>query len=177
MITLALACALAGCAQAGDHDYQGEGEEPAQVASMFPTPVTKADYEDAVHLTSDCMGKTKVQLVNYGWDPIDQQGMILIYRAPGVPKAEVSDTARKCRAQHLDAVEARYKHDHEAFMAPKLMKIVQGCLTTKGISLTGQERNPEDLLEAVPEDKLVDLLDCVHPNANKLYPGLPIEFP
>ncbi|MFI7131581.1 hypothetical protein ACIBQ1_38305 [Nonomuraea sp. NPDC050153] len=178
MVVLVLWGSPAGCAQAGDPQLQTGAREPSQTATgISAVPVTRADYEDAVGHTRDCMRKSAVQLVSYGWDPIDQQDMILTYRAPGVPEATVFDVARKCRARHLNAVEARYRNDHQALMIPELMKRVQHCLKAKGVSVTGQERNPGDLLAVVSEDRLMDLLDCVHQNANQLYPTLPIEFP
>ncbi len=124
------------------------------------------------------MAKSSVELVSYGWDPIDQQGPILGYKAAKkVPENEVFEVARKCRAKHLNAVEARFSANNKALMVPKLMAAVQRCLDGKGVPVTGREKNSSDLLAVVPKDQLMDLLDCVHQNANSLYPGLPIEFP
>ncbi|MEV4582954.1 hypothetical protein AB0K16_58075 [Nonomuraea jabiensis] len=124
------------------------------------------------------MARSSVELVSYGWDPIDRQGLILGYKAAKkIPENTVFEVAHKCRAQHLDAVEARFSETHKALMAPRLMAAVQRCLEGKNIPVTGREKNPSDLLAVVPKGQIMDLLDCVHQNANNLYPGVPIEFP
>ncbi|WP_440098506.1 hypothetical protein [Streptosporangium sp. H16] len=175
------ACATA--MGAGRPVLTDDSPQPSEAASVHSEPtssaaVTREHYEDAVHRTKDCMAKSSVELVSYGWDPIDQQGPILGYKAAKkVPENEVFEVARKCRAKHLNAVEARFSANNKALMVPKLMAAVQRCLDGKGVPVTGREKNSSDLLAVVPKDQLMDLLDCVHQNANSLYPGLPIEFP
>ena len=127
--------------------------------------------------TEECMAKSQVELVNRGWNPVNGQEFILTYRAKTVPGDKVFEIAHACRATHLNAAEAGYKEDNPAIMAPELMKAIQQCLTDKGIRVTGQEKNSQDLVEAVPTSRRVDLLDCVHDNGRKMYPALPITFP
>ncbi len=90
---------------------------------------------------------------------------------------EVLDVAQTCRAANFDAVEARFRRDNPARMAPDLMTAVQACLTSKGFAVTGREENPEDLIRLVPRERIRELAACVQDSGRRLYPELPIEFP
>ncbi|WP_328367583.1 hypothetical protein OHQ88_23200 [Micromonospora zamorensis] len=185
-VVVALALGLAGCtsktpASQPQGGIDGETRPTAgpikSNGSSIPENLTDADYAEALRLTSNCMAKSNVELVNRGLNPVNGHEAILTYRSASVPGDKVFEIARVCRATHLDAVEAGFREQHPALMAPELMKAISKCLTDKGISLTGQEKNSQDLTDVVPKNRRLDLLDCVHDNGRKMYPALPITFP
>jgi len=137
--------------------------------------VTDAVYEAAVGRFAECLQQDEIELLNDGWDPVDHERMVLRYSAPGLSANEVGERSMKCRAAHLEAAADAYTQDNPSSMAPELMAAIRSCLAGKGIELTGQERNPQDLLRAVPEEK--ELRSCVHTSAGQLYPNMSIMFP
>ncbi|WP_307628721.1 hypothetical protein [Streptomyces turgidiscabies] len=169
---MALLCGLAGCSS----ETGTSRSAPASGGGRPSGKVTDAVYEAAVGRFAECLQEDGMELLNDGWDPVDHEGMVLSYRAPGMSANEVSEISLKCRATHLDAVAEAYKQDNKSFMAPELMAAVRRCLAGKGIELTGRERNPQDLLRAVSGEK--ELRSCVHTSAGRLYPNLStIVFP
>lgn len=175
----------ASCSSAsGGHERQssngeiGPGAEPSRLGDgAVSGKMTKAEYEAAVRQMENCLAQSHVELVNAGWDPIDHEGMILGYKAPGLSEEKTLQVVRTCRGAYLDAAEERFKQDNKSYMAPELMRAVQTCLTDKGIAVTGREENPEDLIRVVPRERTKDLLECVHRNGKAIYPTLPITFP
>ncbi|MFJ6758651.1 MULTISPECIES: hypothetical protein [unclassified Streptomyces] len=164
---------LAGCSsQAG-----GAGRSAPAGGEARPTgKVTDAVYEAAVDRFAECLAAEGIELVNEGWDPVDHEKMVLRYSAPAKSANEVGKVTTKCRTAHLDAVAAAYTEDNASLMAPDLMTAVRDCLAEKGIGLSGRERNPQDLLRAVPGGD--ELRTCVHASAARLYPELStVAFP
>ena len=177
---------LAGCSSrsdAGERTGDKTAASPTAAASPVATDsvvsvrMTRGDYEVAVGELKDCLTRSQVELVNEGWDPVDQQGMLLGYRAPQLADERVLEVARQCRAAHFDAAAARFRRDNAARMEPALMKAVQACMKDRGFKVTGREENPDDLVAAAPKDKIWEVADCVRLSSRKLYPDKPVEFP
>ncbi|WP_327418827.1 hypothetical protein [Streptomyces sp. NBC_01233] len=164
---------LAGCSsQPGGADRSA----PAGGEARPTGKVTDAVYEAAVGRFAECLAAEGIELLNEGWDPVDHEKMMLRYSAPAKSANEVGKVTKKCRAAHLDAVADAYTQDNASLMAPDLMTAVRGCLAEKGIEISGKERNPEDLLRAVPGED--ELRTCVHASAGRLYPELSaVVFP
>jgi hypothetical protein len=181
LVTGLVGCSSVRTDQPGTADRPGSGASASISASTpvaTPSLVTKRDYEQAVRLMGDCAADNDVELVNGGWDPVTNQRMMLGWNAPGMTADESADIVRRCRAAHLDAVEARYAAQHPARMSPELMSAVRNCLTDQGLSVSGHERTAQDLLKTVPEGDQEKLLRCVHTEAYKVYPDLQaITFP
>lgn len=186
MATL-LVTGLVGCSSATQADrprttgLQGTGagvRSAASAPAVAPSRVTEHDYEHAVRLMGACAAKSKVELLNAGWDPVTNQRMMLGWKAPSMAADQSREVVRKCRVSHLDAVEAQYAAQHRPWMSPELMSAVRKCLTDKGISVTGRERTAQDLHTTVPHPQETKLYDCVHTVAYKVYPGLQVvRFP
>jgi len=134
--------------------------------------VTASDYEAAVGRFGVCLAESGIELINDGWDPIDNERIILRYGAPGMTYDELSQATERCRSTHLEPVATKYSEDNQSHMAPELMAAVQECLRNGNIQLTGRELNPQDLLDAVPQNRQEELRFCVRESVRRLFPSL-----
>jgi hypothetical protein len=120
------------------------------------------------------MERSGVELINAGWDPVANQRMIIGWKAPGMTGDESAKVLHGCRALHLDETESRYIKDNPARMSTDLMLAIRECLGGNGLPTTGLERTAQDLIEAVPESRQMNLHDCVHESAKEVYPDLKV---
>lgn len=183
VLLVVLAGGLTGCSASGSVDSSA-GDDPTPTAgaetsaspsAMAGAPlakVTTEDYEVAVGQLDECLKKVGVELINDGWDPVDNERMLLRYKSPGMSFERGDQLYQNCVNAHLKPVEDRYNQDNKAHMEPALMAAVQDCVRGKGISLSGREDNPADLLAAVPETSRQALRDCVRESVSKVYPNL-----
>jgi hypothetical protein len=183
VLLVALVCGLAGCSAStsAGPPVTGETSPPPSVttsASSSTTAeavrgkVTTADYEAAVRKLDGCLTKAGLQLINDGWDPVDNEQMLLRYKAPGMSFERGDKLYEECAATNLKPVADKYYQDNGSHMEPALMAAVQACVRRQGITLTGREQDPADLLAAVPEKKQQILRDCVRTSVTKIYPNL-----
>ncbi|WP_328367593.1 hypothetical protein OHQ88_23230 [Micromonospora zamorensis] len=174
---------LAGCLSANAEPSSGRNAQARKASPVSSgegvntSVVTRQDYEAGVRETEVCLSEANVEQKNFGWDPVGNDEMILLYKSPVMSVKEALEVAEKCQAEHLDAVRAGYQRDNPSFMSPELMKAVQACVRGKGISLTGREKSPTDLMQSVPQKLLFNLVDCVHDAASEMFPKTPIQFP
>jgi hypothetical protein len=178
VLAAVLLIGLAGCADknhAAPTTSAGGGgpltpSASAPGADSHRAKVSTRDYEAAVGRLRTCLQKSGIELINDGWDPVDNERMILRYKAPGADFKTVDTLTGECESAYLDPVASRYVEDNGSHMEPDLMAAVQKCLTGKGVDLTGREKNPADLLKAVPERRHEELRECVRGALNEQYP-------
>ncbi|MEU2702576.1 MULTISPECIES: hypothetical protein [Micromonospora] len=173
---------LTGCSTTGAEEQRraptaSRASSAPPSAGTTPAPVTRQDYEAAVRRTEACVAKSNVKQKNYGWDPVGNDEMILLYKSPVMPTVKALEFAQKCQADHLDAVRIGYQKSNPQYMAPELMKAVRTCLKERDVPVTGLEKGPNDLIESVPQKRFTVLVECVHSQASKLFPSVPIQFP
>jgi hypothetical protein len=183
VLLVALLCGPAGCSAststgppaAGETSAAPEAPAAGEKSAAPETPrrkVTTADYEGAVRLLDGCLKKAGIQLLNDGWDPVDNERMLLRYKAPGMSYERGDELYQACAVTHLKPVADDYLRDNRSHMEPALMTAVQRCVTAAGVALSGREDNPADLLAAVPEDRQQILRDCVRTSLASTYPKL-----
>ncbi|MET7426009.1 hypothetical protein [Dactylosporangium sp. NPDC005555] len=184
VVLVALLSGLAGCSTAtgSGQPRVGDTQSPTpSVATDTASPpskkVTTADYEAAVSSLETCLKQAGLELFNDGWDPVDNERMLLRYKAAGMSFEQGDDIYHRCAVTYLEPVENRYNQDNKSHMEPALMTAVQACLKNKKISVSGREDNPTDLLAAVPANRHQDLRDCVRVSVKKVYNDLATSFP
>jgi hypothetical protein len=177
ILLAALLIGLTGCSttpEAGQPRPTRVEEEPSTSAAAPSgrAKVTAGDYEAAVGRLAACLKESRIELLNDGWDPVDNERIILRYKAPGMDYEQVSKVAGRCESMYLTDVAARYTQDNKSHMAPELMAAVRACLKAREIELSGREQNPDDLLNAVPPNRHDELRACVRNSVRVLYPNL-----
>jgi hypothetical protein len=168
-----LAAVTAGC-----FSFSTGGSSAGLSQGPRQPPTTQEELKKAIDIFGRCLSDSRIELVNSGWDPVNQQRFILSFPAPGMPDDELTRAVDTCRSKHLDAVEARYATSHPPEMAPELLKSTRACLAGRGVKAPIGIRSPYELLQSLPADKQRDLADCVLENMQRLYPSLPVySFP
>src|SRR5262245_32382140 len=76
--------------------YYQEGDQCRRRPRADRAKVTTSDYEAAVGRFGVCLAESGIKLINDGWDPIDNERMMLRYDAPGMGYDEVSQITGRC---------------------------------------------------------------------------------
>ena len=171
VVAIATGC---GAPPGGDAVDAGLERQPAMTASG---PAGRAEYVAAVDRMRSCLAARHVELINEGWDPVEQLGMLFYFRGIGssVTDDDVSRASEEWRTANLNQIEETYQRDRPARMAPDLHAAIKKCLTAKGVPATGISDDPYRLEKNVPADALGP---CLKDSMAKLYPGITnIYFP
>jgi len=155
-----------------DAESPAPSSDPGKAVAAPRKKVTTTDYEAAVRLLDACLRRAGVELFNDGWDPVDNERMLLRYKPVKVSSEEADEAYQRCFSTKLDAVATRFNEDNKSRMEAPLMAAVQACLKSRKIQMSGDEQNPSDLLAAVPEARQQELRDCVRTSVAKVYPDL-----
>jgi hypothetical protein len=175
VVLAVLLVALAGCERTNATGQPGPVTVPSSAAAVADgqrAKVTTSDYEAAVDRLDACLKASGVQLINDGWDPVDNERMLLRFKADGMPQDQMNETIQRCQSDELEPVATQYNEDNRSHMEPALMAAVQACLRSTGIQVTGLEQNPQDLLAAVAPSEHQQLRDCVRTSVRAVYPNL-----
>ncbi|WP_327652717.1 hypothetical protein [Micromonospora aurantiaca] len=148
----------------------------AQEALLGDGVISRADYEKATEFLSKCLQAHDVQLVNKGWNPVNQQVMTMWYRNPELSDDEVGAIGDECHGAWLGRVEDQFAKSNPPRMKPELMLVVKECLRNQNLAVSDRAVGIPDLDAELGEDRRQDIRACVRQAVSQLYPDSPVAI-
>lgn len=167
---------VAGCTStAGDSGRGAQLREPeypaAQAWAVGDGTVSETEYRAAIDGFVSCMREAGYTIGDPVLSPID--GLTLLYDLipSGNPDAW-NKKVEECNRAHVSHIEPAYVEARAQTMAPPLRAATAKCLSAKGFTLRGTERNLADFAKAT--NNIGDaLMDCLATTVPQVFPGLP----
>lgn len=166
--------AVTGCssvAEGAGPDSLGIDPEVEQAWALGDGVVDRHEYRTAMARFVSCLADSGYQVTEPVLSPIDQ--LTLLYDI--VPEGDPDTWNRNveiCNLRHISHIEMVYVEAQEQVMDESLRSAAAGCLSEKGVVLTGDERAVEDFVLAAGGDGAT-AMDCVLVSARRLFPELP----
>jgi hypothetical protein len=167
-----LICSLTACTRS-----QGANElDPAhkQNWALSDGVVSSAEYAHAVETFINCVRAAEYQVSEPVISPIDKLTLVYDLSLTGDP-TRFNNTVQDCNIAHLAFIEPAYIEANVQTMDMRLRQAVADCLTSRGITITGLERNFPDFKNKTKDENVT--LDCIIYWTHELFPELPDAIP
>jgi len=140
--------------------------------------VGKTEFESAAARVQACLTPFQVEVRNEGWDPVEQQKILLLFRNLAMDQDTLGWLTDQCQIAYLEQVADAYKRGRPPRMTTKLHAAVVECLRRRDIAVDNAPIDPFAFQQALPEAQWHTLSSCVDESAKELYPNLSlVKFP
>lgn len=125
------------------------GASTEQIALLADGEVTLDEYRGAFRNFTTCVENRGAKVGNVATNLVDGWRVLSDVTSLRLSDSEIGDVLAECGSSEMEFVEVGYSVSHPDAMDGRLLTRTLVCLKSKGLKVTGEEKNMEDLVASV----------------------------